>query len=190
MLLPRLVLAMLFAGMMSLAANPAISQGLSEQAHTHRHRRGRGRQRFFARLIAQGISGPLGQPVIVDNRATGVIAAEAVAKAPPDGYTLLVHGSTVWIAPLVAKDALRCGEGFFTDLAGGEGSLIVLVVHPSVPVKSVKELIALAKARPGELNYASGGTGPGNVISRRNYSSPWPASISCDVPYKSAGTAQ
>ena len=57
----------------------------------------------MARLIAQGISGPLGQPVIVDNRASGIIPGEIVAKAPPDGYTLLVGGGSLWIAPLLQK---------------------------------------------------------------------------------------
>src|SRR5262245_29137354 len=56
---------------------------------------------FIARLIAQGITGPLGQPVIVDNRPTGVIPPEIVSKAPPDGYTLLVSGSNFWIGPLL-----------------------------------------------------------------------------------------
>jgi tripartite-type tricarboxylate transporter receptor subunit TctC len=112
---------------------------------------------FIGRILAQGMSGPLGQPVIVDNR-NRILATEVVLKAPPDGYTLTIQGPAVWIAPLLEKmpyDAV-------TDLA--PISLIarqvnVLTVHPPLPVKSVKELIALAKARPGELNHGSGGIG-------------------------------
>lgn len=114
---------------------------------------------FAARLIAQGISGPLGQQVVVDNRASGVIPGETVAKAPPDGYTLLLYGSATWLTPLMrdhaSYDAVR--DLAPVTLVGGAPN--VLVTHPALPVKSVKELIALAKARPGDLNYSSGGTG-------------------------------
>ena len=112
---------------------------------------------FFARFIAQGISGPLGQPVIIENRPT-LVTTEIVAKATPDGYTMLVNGSNVWLAPLTRKapyDPVR-------DLAPISmlGSTpYFLFVHPSLPVKSVKELIAYAKAKPGELNNSVGGVG-------------------------------
>ena len=113
---------------------------------------------FVARVVAQGITSPMGQPVIVDNRGPGVIPIEYAAKMPPDGHTLLVNGSTLWTIFLLQKtsyDPLR-------DFAPITLATIVpnlLVVHPSLPVKSVKDLIALAKARPGELNYASTTTG-------------------------------
>ena len=109
---------------------------------------------FVSRQIAQGISPALGQPVVVDNRPGAVLPIEAVAKSPADGYSLLVQGSTVWVFPLFQKapyDPIK-------DLA--PISLVVrevnmLAVHPSLPVKSVKDLIALAKAKPGALNYGS-----------------------------------
>ncbi len=115
---------------------------------------------FAARLIAPGLSDSLGEQVVVDNRggAGGAIAANIVAKAPPDGYTLLYYGSSIWILPLlhkVAFDPLRD----FSPVTAAVRSPNVLVVHPSLPIKSVKELIALGKARPGELNYGSGGSG-------------------------------
>ena len=110
-----------------------------------------------ARLTAQEVAPRLGQKVIVENR--GSISVEYVAKdVPPDGYTLLFYGAYAWLQPLLAKvnwDPLA-------DLAPITLAITspnILVVHPSLPVKSVKELIALAKARPGELNYSAGGGG-------------------------------
>ena len=110
-----------------------------------------------ARLIAQGISGPLGQPVTVENRPS-VIAIETVAKAPPDGYTLLLQGNVIWAQPLLRKVSYD-PERDLSPITWATASPLVLVVHPSLPIKSVKQLIALAKARPGELNYSSGATG-------------------------------
>lgn len=117
---------------------------------------------FAARLVAQAIAGPLGQQVIVDNRPT-VLIADIVAKAPPDGYTLLLSGSAHWIGPLVEKvnyDPVRD----FAALTLVDRAPNVLVVHPSLPAKNVKELIALAKARPGEINVAVGGPGSSNFV--------------------------
>jgi tripartite-type tricarboxylate transporter receptor subunit TctC len=113
---------------------------------------------FVARLLAQSISGPLGQPVIVDNRSAGVIVGELVSRAPPDGHTLLVNSNSFWTGPLLEKtpyDPIRD----FAPITLASAAPNILVVHPSLPVKSVKDLIALAKARPGELNYGSSGTG-------------------------------
>jgi tripartite-type tricarboxylate transporter receptor subunit TctC len=111
---------------------------------------------FDSRQIAQGISGPLGQSVIVDNRTTA-LAAEAVSKAPPDGYTLLVSGATLWIIPLLRKTPWDVSD--FAPISLIERTVNIVAVHPSVPVKSMKELIALARARPGALNYSSGSIG-------------------------------
>ncbi len=117
---------------------------------------------FPARLIALALAGPLGQQIVVDNRPT-VLIADIVAKSPPDGYTLLLSGSAHWLGPLFEKvnyDPVRD----FAALTLVDRSPTVLVVHPSLPAKSVKELIALAKARPDELNVAVGGTGSSNYI--------------------------
>jgi len=109
---------------------------------------------FAARLIAQGLSAPLGQQVIVDNRAGGVVPGDVAARSKPDGYTLLVAGGTFTVGPLLEKtpyDPIRDFEPI--TLVGVAPN--VLVVHPSLPVKSVKELIALARSRPGDLNYSA-----------------------------------
>jgi tripartite-type tricarboxylate transporter receptor subunit TctC len=110
-----------------------------------------------ARLTAQELTPRIGQRVIVENR--GSIAVEHVAKdAPADGYTVLFYGAYAWLQPLLQK--VRWDP--LTDLAPvtlAMSSPNVLVVHPSLPVKSVRQLIALAKAKPGELNYSAGGGG-------------------------------
>ena len=109
---------------------------------------------ILARLIAQGISTPLGQPVIVDNRVA-IIAIETVAKAPPDGYTLLFYGTLIWLAPYLRDNVPWDPIRDFSPISLVTTEPNILVVHPSVPVKSVKELIALAKAKPGGLNYGA-----------------------------------
>jgi tripartite-type tricarboxylate transporter receptor subunit TctC len=115
-----------------------------------------------ARLLAQGLSAGLGQQVIVENRA--IAAVEIVAKAPPDGYTLLFYTSVLWLSPFlrdnVSWDPLRD----FAPVMLATNSPNIVVVHPSLPVKSIRELIALAKARPGELNYSTSSPGSGNHL--------------------------
>ena len=108
---------------------------------------------FIARQTAQGMSPPLGQPVIVDNR-TPQQAAETVSKAPPDGYSLLVGGDGLWILALMRKMSYDPVKDF-SPIVQISRDINVLVVHPSLPVQSTKELIALAKTRPGQLNYGS-----------------------------------
>jgi tripartite-type tricarboxylate transporter receptor subunit TctC len=116
---------------------------------------------YSARLISQPLSDRLGQQVVVENRAGAatMIGTEVVAKSPPDGYTLLLGVGTLATAPAMYKkvpyDALR-DLAPVTQLASVAN---VLVVHPSLPAKSVKDLVALAKARPGEIAFASSGTG-------------------------------
>ena len=112
-----------------------------------------------SRLIALKLQESFGQPVIVENRpgAGGVIAADAVAKAAPDGYTLLMgavatHAINPALMPNLPYDALRD----FRALALVVQVPNVLVVHPGLPVQSVRELIALAKAQPGRVDFASG----------------------------------
>ena len=110
---------------------------------------------FAARLIAPVLAAGLGQPVIIDNRGAALVA-EMVAKAPADGYTLAFAGTTLWLAPFLRESVSYDPVRDFAPVTLAIKQPTVLVVHPSLPVKTVKDLIALAKARPGELNYASG----------------------------------
>jgi len=120
----------------------------------------------LARTLATPLGERLGQPVVVDNRAGGatVIGTEAVAKAAPDGHTLLIGLPALAINPSMYRklpyDALRD----FAPIMRATSQPNLLVVHPALPVKSVKELIALAKARPGELVFASSGVGAGSHL--------------------------
>jgi tripartite-type tricarboxylate transporter receptor subunit TctC len=116
----------------------------------------------IARLVAQKLSASLGQQVLVDNRpgAGGTIGAEAAARSPGDGYTIFLAGvGTHGINPNLRKklpyDALKDFEAVSLIASAP----LLVVIHPSLPAKSVKELIAIAKARPGQINYASNGAG-------------------------------
>jgi tripartite-type tricarboxylate transporter receptor subunit TctC len=114
-----------------------------------------------ARLIARKLTDALGQPVVIDNRggAGGVIGAELAAKSPPDGHTMFFASISVVMAPLLLTkppiDAMRD----FAPIGMVSTNPYVMLVHPSLPVKTVKDFVALAKARPGQLNYSSSGTG-------------------------------
>jgi len=115
----------------------------------------------YARYLGQHLQKPLGQPVVVENRVGGggVIGADAVAKSAPDGYTLLMMSNTHTV-----NESLRPKQPYklMTDLVPVSPvnySDLLLVVHPGVPAKNLKELLALAKSKPGALNYASSGPG-------------------------------
>ena len=126
-----------------------------------------GGNEIAGRIIAQAITDGLGQQVIVDNRggASGAIAGELLAKAPPDGYTLLYYGSTIWLLPFLRSKVPFDPLKDFAPVSLATSAPFFLFVHPAVPAKSVKELIALAKTRPGELNYGSAGSGAATHLS-------------------------
>ena len=109
---------------------------------------------FLARLLAQGLAQELGQQVIIDNRPSGVVPAEAVAQAPADGYTLLFYSNGMWTLPLIQRVSYDPLRDFMPVMKAGSAPNI-LVVHPSLPVKSVKELIAQAKAGAGKFNIGT-----------------------------------
>ena len=117
---------------------------------------------IVARAVAQGLGASLGQSVIVDLKPGGnnIIGSEMVARAAPDGYTILLASSHLTVNPLVRKLPYD-GLNAFAPVALLASTPNVIAVHPSVPVKSLQELIALAKARPNELNYASSTPGSG-----------------------------
>ncbi|HUF81484.1 MAG TPA: tripartite tricarboxylate transporter substrate binding protein [Burkholderiales bacterium] len=118
---------------------------------------------FGARLLAAGLTERLGQQVVVDNRGGTNIAPQTVARATPDGYTLLIHNNTVWISPLLDKVPYDHQKELW-PITLTSRSPNILVVHPSLQVGSVKELIALAKASPGKIDYASGPVGASNHL--------------------------
>ncbi len=142
------------------------------------------------RAIANDMSRRLKQQVIIDNRpgAGATIGSEAVAKAAPDGYTLLLASQTNAIsASLYSKLSFNPVDDFAgISLLGRESG--VLVVHPSLPVKTVAELIAYAKARPGQLNYASSGNGSGQHLFMALFASMAGVQMT-HVPYRGSGQA-
>ena len=142
-----------------------------------------------SRIVAQGISGPLGQSVVVDPRSTGgaTVFGEIVARAQPDGHTLLIIGPTLWLGPLFRKapfDPIRD----FSPISVMTDSPNVLVVNPSLPVHSVRELIELAKAKPGSLNYSTSGIGASPHLAAELFKLMTATRIT-HVPYKGAGAA-
>jgi len=143
---------------------------------------------FTARLIAPELSSRLGQQVLVDNRGGGVIAIDIVAKAPRDGYTLLFYGSPLWVLPLLRANLPYDPVKDFSAITLATEAPNVLVVHPSVPARSTKELIALAKARPGQLNYGSGSTGSTSHLAAELFKAMAGVNL-VRIPYKGAASA-
>ncbi|HEV7801295.1 MAG TPA: tripartite tricarboxylate transporter substrate binding protein [Burkholderiales bacterium] len=146
---------------------------------------------LVARIIGQKMTESWGQPVLVDNRAgaTGTIGADIVAKAPPDGYALLMgHVNSHGIAPNLFKKLPYDAERDFAMVAYVGYVPNVLVVHPSIPARNVKELIAIAKAQPGTLNYASSGVGSTQHLAGELFTLLTGVKI-VHVPYKGSGPA-
>jgi len=116
-----------------------------------------------ARIIAPKLGEAIGQNVIVDNRpgASGIIGTEIGLKSPPDGYTILLVSNTISLNPAIFRKLPYDNERDMTPVSLLAATPYTLNVHPSLPVKTIRELIALAKARPGDLNHASAGAGTG-----------------------------
>jgi tripartite-type tricarboxylate transporter receptor subunit TctC len=154
--------ALIAAGVL-LAAAPAWSQSYPNKAiRLLVPQAPGGGNDTIARLIGQKVSVALKQQVAVDNRpgAGGLIAADLVAKSPPDGYTLLLGNvATLAVIPNVQKKIPYDPVKDFAPVSLIAQAPLLVVVHPSLPVKSIRQLIAFAKAKPGEINYASNGVG-------------------------------
>jgi tripartite-type tricarboxylate transporter receptor subunit TctC len=142
---------------------------------------------FAARVVAQGMTPNLGQQVVVDSRASAVLV-ETVAKAAPDGYTLLFYGSSVWLAPLLRGSVNYDPIKDFAPVTIAIRAPNVLAVHPAVAANSVQELIALAKAKPGSLNYASVGSGSTAHLAGELFKSMAGVNI-VHIPYKGGAPA-
>jgi tripartite-type tricarboxylate transporter receptor subunit TctC len=145
---------------------------------------------ILARLIGQKLSGSWGQPVVIENRGGGgsTIGTDIVAKAQPDGYTILMVAPDLAInVSLHAKLSYDAVKDFtpVTRVAWGP---MALVVHPSLPVSSVKDLIALAKADPKRLSYASGGNGTGGHLAMELFKTMAGVDM-VHIPYKGIGPA-
>ena len=141
---------------------------------------------IVTRVVAQSLTPSLGQPVIVQNRA-GVLAIDTVIKAGQDGYTLLVLGTAVWIIPLMQKvtfDPMRD----LTPVTLVANAPLFLFTHPSVPAKTVRELIAVAKASPGTLNYGMAGAGASNHLAAELFKSMAGIDL-LRIAYKGSGQA-
>jgi tripartite-type tricarboxylate transporter receptor subunit TctC len=147
----------------------------------------RGGDDLGARLIAQGLSTSFNANVFVDNRPVSQMG-DIVAKSPPDGYTLLICAGALWIAPLIQKTLYDPVQDF-APISMVSSAPNVLVVHPDLPVRSVKALIALAKAKPGALNYGSGGTGTSPQLSAELFKSMAGGLNIVHVPYRGSGPA-
>ena len=145
----------------------------------------------FARALAQHISDSLKQPVTVENRtgASGSIAAEATARAPADGYTLLLATQAILVLNPYAQKVLPYDPvKDFTPIAPLFYTPLYVIVHPSVPANSIKELIALAKAQPGKLAFASIGQGTSVHLATEIFMSMTGTDM-IHVPYKGTGPA-
>jgi tripartite-type tricarboxylate transporter receptor subunit TctC len=146
---------------------------------------------LIARWIAAKLAEPMGQQVIVDNRGgqNGVIGADHVAKSPADGYTIMVHTVTGhMINPAFYGKLPYDTERDFTPVTLIASVPHIIVAHPSLPVKTLKDLIALAKARPGELNFASFGNGSTSHLSGEMFNAMAGVKL-VHVPYKGGGPA-
>jgi tripartite-type tricarboxylate transporter receptor subunit TctC len=142
---------------------------------------------FAVRLMAPELGSSLGQSIVIDNRSA-VLAGAVVAKAAPDGYTFLLIGSSLWLLPLFSTAPYDVDRDF-VPVTTTNNAANVLVVHPSLPPRSVRELVAFAKMRPGQLNFGTGA---------EHSSSPYLAGILFNtlagtkivpVPYKGVGPA-
>ena len=145
----------------------------------------------MARVAGEKVSRALGQQIVIENRggAGGVIATRQVAKATPDGYTLVIGGTgTLAINPTLYSNVGYDPRKDFTPVGLIGTSQLVILIHPSVPAQSVKDLIALAKKEPGKLNYASAGVGSGIHLSTEYFRHEAGIELT-HVPYKGSAPA-
>jgi tripartite-type tricarboxylate transporter receptor subunit TctC len=142
----------------------------------------------IARIIAPRLSDRLGQPVIVDNRpgAASILGVDYVAKSAPDGYTMVMAIGTLTILPAVNRKMPYNVEHDLAPVTQVASLPNLLVVHPSIPVQTVKDLIAFARARPGQLNFGSPGTGSNPHLAMALFLTMGNLSM-VHIPYKGSG---
>jgi tripartite-type tricarboxylate transporter receptor subunit TctC len=153
-----------------LLTSPALAQTFPERPLRIVTSQAGGGNDVQARAIARGLTETLGQQVIVENRPSGVIPGDIVAKATPDGYTLLFYNNTLWTGPLMQSTPYDPVSDFAPVTMATIGPN-VLVVYSGLPVSSVQQLVTMAKSKPGELNYASSGLGASNHLAAELFKS-------------------
>ena len=143
---------------------------------------------LVARLLAKSLTGDLGQQFIVENRpgAGGTIGVELVAKSPADGYTLLIVQSSITVNPSLQRKVPYDPVKDFEPVSKVSSYMFFVVAHPSLTARSVKDLIALAKARPGQINYASVGVGSGTHLAGELFGHMAGVKLT-HIPYKGTG---
>ena len=159
----RAIASIVTAGLTILTAGPAASQGYPTRPIRLVTAPIGGGNDFVARIVAQALSPRVGQQLVVDNRPTTVVP-ELVAKAPPDGYTLATIGSSLWLAHFLQESVSYDPIKDFAPIYVTGRSVNLVVVHPSVAAQSTQDLIALARSKPGQINYATGATGTSNHL--------------------------
>lgn len=187
-----IAISAIFAGM--AVSQPAVGQ--TQQTYPNRPIRflvplaAGGGTDIAARLFGQKLSDAWGQQVVTDNRpgAGGVIGADLAAKAAPDGYTLMIGTASHTVLPSMHKKLPYDIIKDFAPITNLIAYAHLMLLHPSVPAKSVKEFIALARARPGQINFASGGTGSTAHLQSEMFKSMTGIDI-VHVPYKGTGAA-
>ena len=175
------------AALLALAAGGAFGQGFPTKPIRIVTSEPASGTDLVARLTAQGLTDSLGRPVIVENRG-GMLSGDVVLRAAPDGHTLLLAGTSLWLAPFMRENVSYDPLRDFLPITLAGSSPNVLVIHPSLPVKSVRDLIALARSRPGELNYGSGSTGAPTHLAAELFKAMAGVDI-VRVPYKGTGPA-
>jgi len=146
---------------------------------------------YIGRIVGKGLSERLNQQVVIDNRpgANGILALENLKSAPPDGYTIAaVSAGPLAVNPFIYKKLPHDTLKDFTQIANMVNFPLLLVSHPSLPVKNVRELIALAKARPGEVSYASPGAGNSSHLANELFNAMAKVNI-LHIPYKGMAPA-
>ena len=140
-----------------------------------------------SRILAPALTQRLGQQVIVENRVGGVIVGELASRATPDGHTLLLYSNALWLLPFM-RDAMPYALSDFAPISLLVSAPALLAVHPTVPAQSVQELIAVARAKPGVLNYASGPLGATPHLAAELFKAMARVDI-VHIPFKGVGLA-
>jgi tripartite-type tricarboxylate transporter receptor subunit TctC len=151
------------------AAGTALAQNFPNRVIRMITTEAGGASDIASRFMTQALANNLGQPAIVENR--GIIGVEIAMQSPPDGHVLLHYTSPLWIIPLFRRNTPWEPLRDFAPIALTVNSPNLLAVHPSLPVKTVAQLVALANARPGELNYATSSSGSGNHLAAELFKS-------------------